>query len=158
MFCLCIAPPWVAGGQPHALPGCPHVHIRVLDCVAGPLLRAMRSLVRGEAIVRMNSFTEYTKVPPVRGKEIVPGRHALEELQFFSGEKVVLLFDLFGSSSHFAVLHNSLNLLSLGPPTLEWPHTGYLPLPKPARRGKRAAGLARTRFSPAAMLVLFPRN
>ena len=58
------------------------------------LLRAMRSPAQG--------------VWPVRGKEVEPGRHALEQLQFFSSEKIILLFDFFRRLAPFSMLRNSL--------------------------------------------------
>ena len=52
---------------------------------------------------------------PVRGKEVEPGRHALEQLQFFSSEKIILLFDFF---SNLAPFFHSTQLTVL---TCFWP-------------------------------------
>ena len=46
-------------------------------------------------------FHRVQEVWPVHGKAVEPSRHALEQPQFFSSEKVVLLFDFFKSITPF---------------------------------------------------------
>ena len=58
---------------------------------------------------------------PVHIKEIEPRRHALEQLQVFSREKLSSSLTSSGGSCHFARLRNSLISLALGPPTSSVP-------------------------------------
>ena len=124
------------------------------------LLRAVRSRVRGEAIFRINSFTEYKRT----GLSIARKLNLAATLWNNNSSPVrrsSYSLTSSGRSCHFAVLRNPLIWLALGPPTSSVPGVAT-PLasvnPKVSRRGKHAAGLPRTRFSIVAMSVFCPRN
>ena len=126
------------------------------------LLRAVRSCVRGEAIFRIRSFTEYEK----------PGLSLATKLNLAATLQNSLRSSPVRSSPsslissrdsfYFAVLRNSLISLALGPPASSVPGVAT-----PRRIGqsqslqrheRHASGPSRTRFSTVAMSVFFPRN
>ena len=73
------------------------------------LLRAVRSCVRGEAIFRINPFTEYNS------KEIESRRYTLEQLQFSSSEKIIFLSDFFRRIAPFCLSAQLTDLAGFGP-------------------------------------------
>ena len=105
----------------HQTPQCYSLH-EYLQIIRGyvivyraTLLRAVKSCVRGEAIFRINSFAEYKKVWPVHSKEIEPRRHALEQLEFFSNEKIILLSDLLQRIVPFCRSAQLTDFIGVGP-------------------------------------------
>ena len=102
------------------------------------------------------------EVWPIHSKEIEPRRHALEQLQFFSGEKIILLSDLFPRIVPFCRSVQLTGFTGLGPTHIVGSRSRHTlsigQVPEPSRRRKHAAGLARTRFTTVTTSVFCPRH
>ena len=144
-----------AHGYLHAIRG-------YLTVKRAALPTAMKSPARGEAIFRVNAFTGYKKVQPVHGGKVTePGSYALEQLQFFSSGKVVLLFDLVRKVTPFCRSAQLADLTCFEDghiPGSEDGRTRRLSVLEPSGRGEHAAGLARAQLSTVKMSMFFSRN
>ena len=102
------------------------------------LLRAMRSCARGDAIFRINSFTEYKRSDLSMTRKL---NRAAALWNNFSSSPVRRASSSLTSSGglcHFAILRSSLTSLALGPPTSSVPG-----VPTPLARANPSAFKAR---------------
>ena len=77
-------------------PGVSASHPRVFDCVSCNSLEGNEVLCTWRRHFPHQLFHRVQEVWSVYSKKIESGRYTLEQLQFFSNEKIILLTDLFG--------------------------------------------------------------
>ena len=85
------------------------------------LLRAGRSCVRGEAILRINSFTDYKRSGLSMARKLNVSAARWNSFNSSPVRRSSSSLSSFGGSCHFAVLRSSLIWLALGPPTSSVP-------------------------------------
>ena len=115
----------------------------------------MRSLARGETIFRINAFNEYRRLYIARSLNLATT--LWNKINSSPVRRSSSCSISSGGSRHFAALRNSLISLPLGPRRW-WPRPWHWSVPRPARRGIRAAGLALTRFSHCRNVSVLPKK
>ena len=112
------------------------------------------------AIFRINAFTEYRRSSLYIARLLNLATTLWNKINSSPVRRSSSCSISSGRSRHFAALRNSLISLALGPRRrfLEWPRPWHWSVPRPARRGIRAAGLARTRFSHCRNVSVLPKK